>query len=148
MPERPWQQTPPPTGEHCWSWSPAGLEDLARVRRELLGHLTGAALGDLDADRVRECVLALDELMSNGLRHGRAPVEVEVCAAPEGLLLLVSDRAADEPPRPTSTRDPGQGGMGLGMIAEASVVCGWLPRGDLKTVWAVMPLDAAAATPA
>ena len=150
MPERPWQQDPPPTGEHCWSWTPAGLEDLPRVRRELQAHLTGSALGDLDGERVRECVLALDELMSNGLRHGRAPVEVEVevCTAPAGLLLLVSDRAADDPPRPTSTRDPGQGGMGLGMIARASVACGWVPRSDLKTVWAVMPVDTPPSTSA
>jgi hypothetical protein len=141
VPERPWQQAPPPTGDHCWSWAPDGLEDLPRVRREFQAHLTGPELGELDTDRVRECVLALDELMSNGLRHGRAPVEVEVCSVRGGLLLMVSDRAADEPPRPTSTRDPGQGGMGLGMIASASVACGWEPETDLKTVWAVMPTD-------
>ena len=145
MPERPWQQAPPPTGDHCWSWAPDGLEDLPRVRREFQAHLTGPELGELDADRVRECVLALDELMSNGLRHGRSPVEVEVCAADGGLLVLVHDRDTEHPPRPTSTRDPAEGGMGLGMVAHVSLACGWTTREDCKTVWALMPAAPAAA---
>ncbi len=93
----------------------------------------------MSPDAVEECVLALDELTSNGLRHGRAPVEVEVRTDDEGLLLLVSDQAAEEPPQPTSTRDPSDGGMGLGMISHVSVACGWTARGDVKVVWALMP---------
>ena len=88
-------------------------------------------------------MLALDELMSNGLRHGRPPVEVQVCAADGGVLILVSDRDTENPPQPTSTRDPAQGGIGLGMVASVSLDCGWTTHDDCKTVWALMPTDPA-----
>jgi len=138
---RAWEMTPPPEGDTCWTWAPSGLEELASVRREFRTNISGDDLPGpvLPADRVEESVLALDELMSNGLRHGRPPVHVEVRAAADGLLLLVSDRAASTPLMPTSTRDPGQGGMGLGMVAHVASACGWVPEDDVKTVWALMP---------
>jgi anti-sigma regulatory factor (Ser/Thr protein kinase) len=91
------------------------------------------------SDALEDAVVALDELMSNGIRHGRAPVEVEICVCDHGLLVLVSDRASEQPPRPTSTRDPAQGGMGLGIVARASTASGWFSQEDVKVVWAVMP---------
>ncbi|MCW2582836.1 MAG: putative signal transduction histidine kinase [Klenkia sp.] len=138
---RAWVMTPPPAGDTLWTWTPAGLEELATVRRVFRATLTGDVLPGpaLSADRVEESVLALDELMSNGLRHGRPPVHVEVRAADAGLLLLVSDRAAGSPLMPTSTRDPSLGGMGLGMVAHVATACGWVPQDDVKTVWALMP---------
>lgn len=122
---------------------PADLAELTHVRRQFRARITdpteASRLPDLDEDRIEQCVLALDELMSNGLRHGRPPVEVEVRAAEDGLLILVSDRDTENPPRPESTRDPAQGGMGLGMVSHVSLSCGWTTREDCKTVWALMP---------
>jgi len=114
------------------------------VRREFRGWIVSAvddasALGE---SRVEEAVLALDELMSNALRHGRSPVEVEVCTADGGVLLSVADRAAENPPRPTSTRDPSDGGMGMGMIANFALDCGWFAPDERKVVWALMPCSA------
>jgi anti-sigma regulatory factor (Ser/Thr protein kinase) len=137
----PWIQSRPPEGSDCTSWSPRHLRDLSRVRREFLTWITAAADESLRLreNRIEESVLALDELMSNALRHGRAPVDVEVCTSDGGVLLQVADRAAENPPRPTSTRDPSDGGMGLGMIADFALDCGWFPLDDKKVVWAVMP---------
>ena len=137
----PWIEGRPPHGSGCTSWSPQHLRDLSRVRREFLTWITSAADASarLRENRIEESVLALDELMSNALRHGRAPVDVEVCASEGGVLLQVADRAAENPPRPTSTRDPSDGGMGLGMIADFALDCGWFAHGDQKVVWAVMP---------
>lgn len=84
-------------------------------------------------------MLALDELLSNALRHGRTPIEVQVCTSEGGVLLQVADHAAENPPQPTSTRDPSEGGMGLGMIADFALDCGWFAPGEQKVVWAVMP---------
>ena len=111
------------------------------VRREFRAWITAAAEDSpgLRENRVEESVLALDELMSNALRHGRAPIEVEVCASEGGVLLAVADRAAENQPQPTSTRDPSEGGMGLGMVADFALDCGWFAPGDQKVVWAVMP---------
>ncbi|SDH17863.1 ATP-binding protein [Klenkia brasiliensis] len=143
-----WDELAPPPAEECWSWSPRGLEDLAHVRRQFRANITDPSersrLPRLDEDRIEQCVLALEELMSNGLRHGRPPVEVEVCAAPGGVLILVHDRDTENPPRPTSTRDPSEGGMGLGMVAHVALACGWTTEGDCKTVWSLMPSAAAA----
>jgi anti-sigma regulatory factor (Ser/Thr protein kinase) len=138
---QPWVEAGPPQGRGCTSWSPQHLRDLPAVRREFRAWITAA--GDdsprMRENRVEESVLALDELMSNALRHGRAPIEVEVCSSEGGVLLQVADRAVEVPPRPTSTRDPSDGGMGLGMIAQFALDCGWFASGDRKVVWAVMP---------
>jgi len=137
----PWIQGRPPHGSNCRSWSPQHLRELSRVRREFLTWITSVADASLRLreNRIEESVLALDELMSNALRHGRAPVDVQVCASEGGVLLQVGDRAAENPPRPTSTRDPSDGGMGLGMIADFALDCGWFTQDDQKVVWAVMP---------
>lgn len=138
-----WTQKDPPAGQHCWSWMPQDLEELSRVRRQFRARITEptaqSKLPDLGEDRIEECVLALEELMSNGLRHGRPPVEVQVCASDRAVLILVSDRDTDNPPQPTATRDPARGGMGLGMVAAVSLDCGWTTHDDCKTVWALMP---------
>jgi anti-sigma regulatory factor (Ser/Thr protein kinase) len=136
-----WSQSRPPSGSDCTTWSPQHLRDLSRVRQEFLTWITAAADASvrLRENRIEESVLALDELMSNALRHGRAPVDVQVCASDGGVLLQVADRAAGNPPRPTSTRDPSDGGMGLGMIADFALDCGWFASEDQKVVWAVMP---------
>lgn len=141
LPEAPWEMGAPPAGRTCWAWRPTGLHDLPAARRGFRDRVTRGLDGIAPqiGDSLEDVVMALDELMSNALRHGRAPVEVEVCATDDGLLLLVSDRAAEDPPRPTSTRDPALGGMGLGIVARASAASGWFPRGDVKVVWAVIP---------
>lgn len=144
LPERPWEQGTPPVGRRCWDWHPTGLNDLPRIRREFRSRITteleGAPPGG--ADSVEDMVMALDELMSNGIRHGRAPVGVEVCQTDDGWLLLVSDRAADDPPRPAAARDPARGGMGLGIVAGAATSSGWFAQDDVKVVWAVIPMRA------
>ena len=97
---RPWVEAQPPPGSHCASWSPQHLRDLPAVRRESPAWTTAAVDGTprLRENRVEESVLALDELMSNALRHGRAPIEVRVCASEGGVLLQVADWAAENPP--------------------------------------------------
>ncbi|PZA21711.1 ATP-binding protein [Modestobacter versicolor] len=140
-PARPWVAARPPEGVDCRTWSPRHVRDLPGVRRQFRAWVTDAVADSpqLRANRIEESVLALDELMSNALRHGRAPVDVEVCTSEGGVLLSVADRAAEDPPRPTSTRDPSHGGMGLGMVADFALDCGWFATGDHKVVWAVMP---------
>ena len=83
-----------------------------------------------------ELLLAVDELASNGLRHGGAPVRVLAAATALGLLLDVSDGDPDHGPEPAEGRDPAFGGMGLHMVAHVSSARGWEPRGHHKHVWA------------
>jgi len=125
-----------------WTWRPDGLGDLSRIRHEVGRTLTTHVA--VDADLVDEIVAALDELMSNALRHGRTPVDVEVGVTHAAVVLCVSDRAVEAPPRPTATRDPALGGMGLGIVARSSSRSGWFARDDVKVVWAELARSAAA----
>ncbi len=87
-----------------------------------------------------ELLLAADELVSNGLRHGGAPVQVHATSTTHGLLLDVIDGEPDRGPEPAVGRDPALGGMGLHLVAYLSSVRGWEVRGDRKHVWACLYL--------
>jgi two-component sensor histidine kinase len=143
----PWRRQPPPdlgpraTG--LGRWSPADVAELTVDRLEL-----GAALHDggrparADEEAVQRLILAFEELVSNALRHGRPPVTVSVTAADRSWLLQVSDAAGDRPPAAAVGRDPGQGGLGLDLVAELSVAHGWHVDTDGgKTVWARITFD-------
>jgi len=102
-----------------------------QVRRALRSGTRPA--GEDDGERL---LLAFEELVSNGLRHGGPPVEVVVTAAGGGWLLEVSDAATDRPPVPAIGRDAAEGGMGLGLVARICGAHGWSVDGDRKVVWA------------
>ncbi len=92
--------------------------------------------GDEAAERL---VLVLDELASNGLRHGRHPVGLRVCPLPAHWLVSVTDAAVELPPSPDPGRPAGQGGYGLFVIASYATGYGWVAEHDCKHVWAMMP---------
>ena len=79
------------------------------------GRPPGAA--DDDVDRL---LLAFEELVSNGLRHGGDPVRAVVTDRRSGWLLEVSDAAGDTPPVPAVGRDAALGGLGLYLVAQLS----------------------------
>ncbi len=101
---------------------------------EEVPHGEDAELGD-DLERLD---LVLEELASNGVRHGRAPVEVAVHVADGGWLVAVTDAAPDRPPLAVTDRDPARGGMGLQMVARLADDHGWSVTGARKTVWALI----------
>lgn len=136
-----WEQRPPPEpserSEHCWRWDITLPAQLTSARRALRSALTDAALPvRADEDDVAELLLAFEELASNGLRHTRAPIVVEVTATSRGWLIDVSDAAPDEPPCPAVDRDPALGGLGLHLIARLAAGHGWSVVGLRKHVWA------------
>ena len=93
-------------------------------------------------------VLAFDELASNALRHGEAPVVATVVAGSGGWLLDVSDRAPETMPSPAVNRDPAKGGLGLHLVARLSVAHGWYVDQGSKHVWACLPTTVEARQPA
>ncbi|WP_324277242.1 ATP-binding protein [Blastococcus brunescens] len=84
-------------------------------------------------------ILLLDELLSNGLRHGHLPVTAEVRRTPQEWICEVSDPAIETEPSPAVDRDPAQGGMGLRIIASLSSSHGWFVRDARKYVWGALP---------
>lgn len=117
---------------------PHTAADLTRLRIQLRVALGNSGL-PVDAEDGERLLLAFEELVSNGLRHGRPPVDVCVGAGVTGWLLEVSDVATDRPPVPAIDRDAAEGGMGLGLVARLSRANGWIVEGDRKVVWAHIP---------
>ena len=85
-----------------------------------------------------DLVAAVDELASNGLRHGCAPVWVCAVRSAGWLLVDVSDGDPQRGPAPATGRDPALGGMGLRMVAHMTAHRGWTVAGDRKHVWACL----------
>jgi len=142
-----WPQRPPEQVTDIaarWEGTPVTPADLFWVRRELraaVRHLPWPTFDEGDLERL---LLIVEELVSNGLRHGRPPVRVVATADSTGWLLDVSDAAADRPPAFARDRDPAAGGLGLPLVAGLSGRHGWLVHGERKHVWA--RVDATTAT--
>jgi anti-sigma regulatory factor (Ser/Thr protein kinase) len=113
-------------------WRPTSLAEV-RTHRRQLRHLRSDADDD---EALHGLALVFEELATNGVRHGGSPVEVTVRAADPGWLVEVSDAAVGCGPIPASGRAPGQGGLGLVIVARLSRACGWYVDGARKCVWA------------
>jgi anti-sigma regulatory factor (Ser/Thr protein kinase) len=130
-----WPSATPPAATEGRSWQLSDVAQLPHVRAEVRALLRISA----DVELRDRLVLALDEMASNALRHGRGEVRAAVSRTSSAWLIEVSDRAADQPPAPAVGRDPSQGGLGLYLIAELSSAHGWYVADGAKHVWAVLP---------
>ncbi|WP_336029285.1 ATP-binding protein [Geodermatophilus sp. FMUSA9-8] len=90
----------------------------------------------VDDSAVERLLLAFEEPVSNGLRHGTPPVRASVTMLGDSWLLTVSDAAPDQPPAPAIGRDAADGGLGLYLIARLCSAHGWFQDGTRRTVWA------------
>ena len=137
-----WEYLRPPRGfTELWCEDLHTLAELARLRSRLRLTTTGSATVEHpEQDHWSErLVLIADELASNALRHGGAPVAAALSRVGDRWLIAVSDSAADVPPTPAQGRDPGKGGFGLYLVADLSVAHGWTSVGRVrKTTWAVV----------
>ena len=141
-----WQSAPRPSGfrEH-WCQELHSLAELAKLRARLRATLTGSpTVVHPESEHWSErLVLIADELTSNALRHGGAPVATALSSAGGQWLLTVSDSSVEVPPKPAEGRDPGLGGFGLYLVADLAVQHGWVRERRAKTVWAVVKADLA-----
>lgn len=125
-----------------WGWDLRNAGDLTASRRQLHAETSasGESHGHLD-EGLERLLLAYEELSSNGLRHGQAPVHASVTAFADGWLIDVTDNAVERSPTPAMDRDPAFGGLGLHLISELSTAHGWTVEGGRKHVWALILLD-------
>jgi hypothetical protein len=134
------QQIPPqlPSGTvTIWDGQPCTRADITDLRLRLrAGLVDGQRLPGAVDDDIERLLLIFEELTSNGLRHGQAPVCVVVTTTDSGWLIDVSDAAADRPPAPAVGRDAADGGLGLYLVARLSAVHGWAVQDGRKHVWA------------
>ncbi|MFD2093945.1 ATP-binding protein [Blastococcus deserti] len=139
-----WHSAPLPSGfrEH-WCQELHSLAELGQLRARLRATLTGSpTVTRPEREHWSErLVLIADELASNALRHGGAPVATTLGSAGNEWLLAVSDSSLEVPPAPAQGRDPGLGGFGLYLVADLSVRHGWTRHRHAKIVWAVVAAD-------
>jgi two-component sensor histidine kinase len=137
-----WQPSGLPQGfGELWCQQLSSLAELAGLRARLRKTLTGSPVV-VHPEREQwseRLVLIADELASNALRHGGAPVATALSRTGDRWLVAVSDTSAHVPPAPAVGRDPGLGGFGLYLVADLSERHGWCVARGTKTVWAVVP---------
>jgi two-component sensor histidine kinase len=139
-----WQPAHAPFGfRELWCQELRSLAELAKLRARLRSTLTGSPkVVHPEREHWSErLVLIADELTSNALRHGGAPVATALSREGGHWLLAVSDSSTDVPPAPAQGRDPGLGGFGLYLVADLSLAHGWFVERGTKTVWAVVEAD-------
>lgn len=141
MREPVWTRSPRPTpgatAVLLGRWQPVRPPDLTAHRRELAAALhDGGRPATVDEGAVERLLLVFEELASNALRHGSAPVVVELTTFDRFWLLDVSDAAGDRPPELAVGRDAAHGGLGLYMVAGLCGAYGWTTDGARKHVWA------------
>lgn len=137
----PWQRVRVPDGfSELWCEELDSVEGLPRLRRRLRSETTGSPTVERPEQEhwSERLVLVADELTSNALRHGGAPVATALSRVGNEWMVTVSDYAPDVPPAPAEGRDPGLGGLGLYLIADLADRHGWFAHRGMKTVWAVV----------
>jgi hypothetical protein len=123
---------PGPGAVSLGHWEPATPMDLTVIRRQLAAALHG---GDRRRGAEERLLLCVEELASNALRHGRAPVQVNLTAFEHYWLLAVSDAAVETPPTPAVDRDAADGGLGLYLVARICGAHGWTVQASRKVAW-------------
>ena len=139
-----WQPAHSPFGyRELWCEELHSLSELAGLRARIRTSLTGTPIvAHPEREHWSErLVLIADELTSNALRYGGAPVATALSRQGGHWLLAVSDASTEVPPAPAVGRDPGLGGFGLYLVADLSTRHGWFVERGSKTVWAVIEAD-------
>ncbi|MGY1751210.1 anti-sigma factor RsbA family regulatory protein [Modestobacter sp. SYSU DS0511] len=95
-----------------------GVRDLRGLRRDLAARAAAVGLPRGSAPALEDFLLAVDEMTTNALRHGRPPVDLRLWIDADRLVCTVTDRGAGlQDPfigyGPAHGDDLSLGGMGL-----------------------------------
>ncbi|AGZ43126.1 ATP-binding protein [Actinoplanes friuliensis] len=129
---------PPDTAEEVQHWVLDSATELRRLRAGLFEALMGEPMppdGRLD-DVPEQVAIAATELATNAIRHGRPPTRVHLRRTEHTFVLDVADEDPGTVPEVAGPRAPGDGGLGLHIVAELAEAIGWYAEGTRKHVWA------------
>jgi anti-sigma regulatory factor (Ser/Thr protein kinase) len=111
---------------------PPAAGRLAELRRWARGWMEQHPTDGVDPDIV---VLSLTELVTNSIKHGSGPVDVELMGDRDSLVLVVSDCSEQMPRRPQATLDT-ETGRGILIMESLATRWGVQPEpGGGKAVW-------------
>ena len=99
----------------------------AIVRRTLASHA-----------RVDDAALIASELVTNAVRHGRAPVRLAIASDGHAVRITVSQRAGTSRPQRLALDPSRPGGQGLRIVDALADAWGWDETDDEITVWALL----------
>jgi anti-sigma regulatory factor (Ser/Thr protein kinase) len=111
---------------------PPAAGRLSELRRWAHSWMEKNPTDGVDRDSV---VLLMIELVTNSIKHGAGPVDVELTADSDNLLLVVSDTSEDVPSRQEMAVDAE---TGRGILILQSLATRWGVRPEPtggKTVW-------------
>ena len=112
--------------------TPPAAGCLAELRHWVRSWMAQNPTDGVDPDRV---VLSLTELVTNSIKHGAGPVDVELNGDSDHLVLIVSDASEKMPVRPGVSVETESG---RGILILESLATRWGVRPDAgggKTVW-------------
>lgn len=103
-----------------------------RAAREFLAE---ACCGSHDSQVVEEAQLLVSELVTNAVRYGAPPIELQVrCAGEDTLQVRVRD-SERKAPQPKDVGLDAEGGRGLMLVDLVSEAWGHEDDHDGKAVW-------------
>ncbi len=128
----------PPDAAHAELAVPEDAGSVQRARRFVSAQL---ARWSVDATVAGDAVLVASELVTNALRHGRAPRSLELELSPERLWIAVGDAGPGRPRhRPFATDR--EGGRGLALLEALGADWGFESKpADGKRVWCELALS-------
>ena len=137
----PWPHAPVPGTEGSGKqWQVSSPAQLHHLRSDLRAHLRSCDCDRDEEDPLSERILmVVDELTSNGLRHGFPPVTLRVVATIDSWLVVITDLCTGRYPQLAVGRDRALGGMGLQLVADLTSARGWTVTDGDKRVWALVP---------
>lgn len=124
----------PPRGESLGQWPLRPEPRSARLARRLVSQ---AMEGVGEALR-RRAALVTSELVSNGVRHARGGLVLQVLQLEDGVVVTVADDSAAPPVVRASGHKLAEDGRGLLIIERISDQFGWARTPTGKVVWAAV----------
>jgi anti-sigma regulatory factor (Ser/Thr protein kinase) len=86
----------------------------------------------------RRAALVTSELVSNGVRHARGGLVLQVARLRDGVVVAVADDSAAPPVVQAAGRALAEGGRGLLIVERISDQLGWARTPTGKVVWAAV----------
>jgi anti-sigma regulatory factor (Ser/Thr protein kinase) len=86
----------------------------------------------------RKATLVTSELVSNGLRHARGGLVLQVLALPDGVVVAVADDSPAPPVVRANAHKLAEDGRGLLIVERISDQLGWARTPTGKVVWAAV----------
>jgi anti-sigma regulatory factor (Ser/Thr protein kinase) len=124
----------PPRGRSLGEWPLRPDARSARLARRLVSQ----AMEGVGEALKRRAALVTSELVSNGVRHARGGLVLQVIRLADGVVVAVADDSAAPPVVRRSGRALAEDGRGLLIVERISDKIGWARTPTGKVVWAAV----------